>query len=454
MDQRTRSLDRGLNSRTSFYKSKKHSVMPLLHDHYKNTEIIYGDPNILHYGAMIKKTPFSSKHPIQKAKSYHELKEAAREPPSESRNSQDEQMLLKHQCHEYPTNCLNSQRNSVAFDKFPDNVKNQCYRELPVAEDLRESPRSARYATLTTIQRMDDIIISQDVETPTTARDDGAGLNKEARNRTNNGPCVLQSSPEWEMLDIALERGTQGLGFSIAGGTDNPHIGSDTSIYITKLIAGGAAAADGRLRVNDIIVAVNDVGVENVPHASAVDALKMAGNNVRLSVKRRKRPPNVTMLEVTLQKGDRGLGFSIAGGIGNQHIPGDNGIYITKIMEGGAAHLDGRINVGDKLVAVRDTPTGDVNLESVTHEDAVACLKSTSDTVTLVIGKVTPATNTTAATTANVTNNVHGELCGALYQKLVLLRRVLTSPPPLEMYNNNVVDGPRQQLDNAHTQPE
>lgn len=73
-------------------------------------------------------------------------------------------------------------------------------------------------------------------------------------------------------------------------------------------------------------------------------------------VKRRKRPPNVQLTEVTLVKGTKGLGFSIAGGIGNQHIPGDNGIYITKIMEGGAAHLDGRVTVGDKLVAVRNTP--------------------------------------------------------------------------------------------------
>jgi len=47
------------------------------------------------------------------------------------------------------------------------------------------------------------------------------------------------------------------------------------------------------------------------------------------------------------------LGFSIAGGIGNQHIPGDNGIYVTKIMDGGAASVDGRLNIGDKLVAVR-----------------------------------------------------------------------------------------------------
>jgi hypothetical protein len=48
-----------------------------------------------------------------------------------------------------------------------------------------------------------------------------------------------------------------------------------------------------------------------------------------------------------------GLGFSIAGGIGNQHIPGDNSIYITKIIEGGAAQKDGRLQTGDRLLAVR-----------------------------------------------------------------------------------------------------
>lgn len=48
-----------------------------------------------------------------------------------------------------------------------------------------------------------------------------------------------------------------------------------------------------------------------------------------------------------------GLGFSIAGGVGNQHIPGDNSIYVTKIIEGGAAHKDGRLQIGDKILAVR-----------------------------------------------------------------------------------------------------
>ncbi|XP_043272342.1 disks large homolog 4 isoform X7 [Venturia canescens] len=188
---------------------------------------------------------------------------------------------------------------------------------------------------------------------------------------------------DWEYEEIVLERGGAGLGFSIAGGTDNPHFGNDTAIYITKLIPGGAASADGRLRVNDTILQVNDVTVVDVPHASAVDALKRAGNTVKLYVRRRR---HTQLIEIELIKGNKGLGFSIAGGIGNQHIPGDNGIYVTKIMDGGAAQVDGRLVVGDKLVAVRNA-LGDKNLENVTHEEAVATLKATQDRVVLLVAK-------------------------------------------------------------------
>lgn len=92
----------------------------------------------------------------------------------------------------------------------------------------------------------------------------------------------VNGDDEWEYEEIVLERGGAGLGFSIAGGTDNPHIGDDTAIYITKLIAGGAASTDGRLQVNDSILQVNEVSVIDVPHAIAVDALKKAGNTVKL----------------------------------------------------------------------------------------------------------------------------------------------------------------------------
>uniref|UniRef100_A0A672M2H8 Disks large homolog 1 n=1 Tax=Sinocyclocheilus grahami TaxID=75366 RepID=A0A672M2H8_SINGR len=225
--------------------------------------------------------------------------------------------------------------------------------------------------------------------------------------------------------------GNSGLGFSIAGGTDNPHIGEDPSIFITKIIPGGAAAQDGRLRVNDCILRVNDVDVRDITHSNAVEALKEAGCIVRLYVRRRKAVTEKIM-DVKLVKGPKGLGFSIAGGVGNQHIPGDNSIYITKIIEGGAAHKDGRLQTGDKLMAVSKTLTfllpiyllnnirtysqhmdnhistqsylsqpltpatppryspiskgmlGDDEITSATHEQAAAALKNAGQTVTIV----------------------------------------------------------------------
>ncbi|XP_015493101.1 disks large homolog 1 isoform X5 [Parus major] len=194
---------------------------------------------------------------------------------------------------------------------------------------------------------------------------------------------VNGTDADYEYEEITLERGNSGLGFSIAGGTDNPHIGDDASIFITKIIAGGAAAQDGRLRVNDCILRVNEVDVRDVTHSKAVEALKEAGSIVRLYVKRRK-PVTEKIVEIKLVKGPKGLGFSIAGGVGNQHIPGDNSIYVTKIIEGGAAHKDGKLQIGDKLLAVNS-----VCLEEVTHEEAVTALKNTSDFVYLKVAKPT-----------------------------------------------------------------
>ncbi|XP_038617554.1 disks large homolog 2 isoform X2 [Tachyglossus aculeatus] len=196
-------------------------------------------------------------------------------------------------------------------------------------------------------------------------------------------PYVNGTEIEYEFEEITLERGNSGLGFSIAGGTDNPHIGDDPGIFITKIIPGGAAAEDGRLRVNDCILRVNEADVSEVSHSKAVEALKEAGSIVRLYVRRR-RPILETVVEIKLFKGPKGLGFSIAGGVGNQHIPGDNSIYVTKIIDGGAAQKDTRLQVGDRLLMVNN-----YSLEEVTHEEAVAILKNTSDVVYLKVGKPT-----------------------------------------------------------------
>ncbi|XP_035458926.1 disks large 1 tumor suppressor protein isoform X2 [Spodoptera frugiperda] len=232
------------------------------------------------------------------------------------------------------------------------------------------------------------------------------------------GTDRTQGDDGYLYMTVVLSRaGGAGLGFSIAGGSDNPHVADDPHIYVTKLIPGGAAAAS-QLQINDAILQVNDTNVDNVTHAEAVDALKKAGNTVRLKIRRRATEDTSNVLQVTkpeesveieLVKGGSGLGFSIAGGLGNQHIPGDNGIYVTKIMAGGAAHRDGRLRVGDKLLMVKNTSHGDVNLDNVTHEDAVAALKATGERVLLVLvpgprhGQPSPRTSraNTPSSTAN-----------------------------------------------------
>uniref|UniRef100_H2ZDM4 Uncharacterized protein n=1 Tax=Ciona savignyi TaxID=51511 RepID=H2ZDM4_CIOSA len=173
--------------------------------------------------------------------------------------------------------------------------------------------------------------------------------------------------------------GTAGLGFSIAGGRDNPLEPQDGSIYITKIIPGGAAAYDGRLKADDAIMAVNNIDTSNVCHADAVNALKLAGSTVVLRI-RRIADESLEEIDVQLVKGTKGLGFSIAGGVGNQHLPGDDGIFVTKIIEGGAAEADGLLQVGDKILSVDA-----VRVLNMSHETAVSILKSTANVVNLRI---------------------------------------------------------------------
>jgi len=58
----------------------------------------------------------------------------------------------------------------------------------------------------------------------------------------------MQQSKELHNTVGWCVQGNTGLGFSIAGGTDNPHVEGDLSIFITKIINNRAAAIDGRLR--------------------------------------------------------------------------------------------------------------------------------------------------------------------------------------------------------------
>ncbi|XP_073942884.1 discs large homolog 1-like protein isoform X2 [Choristoneura fumiferana] len=197
-------------------------------------------------------------------------------------------------------------------------------------------------------------------------------------------PSDSDNESVWETSDVTLERGAGGLGLSIAGG----ETGGDVSI--TRLAENGAAKKDGRLQIGDILIQVNEVTVENAPHAVAVDALQKAGNIVRLRVRRARRPR-----VVTLWRGARGLGLGIAGGADD--AAGGGGVFVSHIAVGGAAHHDGRLRLGDKILAVRDEDGIETSLIGATHAQAVTALRSTGEHVTLVVlpaGSVPPVART------------------------------------------------------------
>ena len=76
------------------------------------------------------------------------------------------------------------------------------------------------------------------------------------------------------------------FGLAIAGGADDPISHDDRAVYITTIKAGGAAAADGRLRIGDRIVVCNGVLFANINHADAVKTIKSNPTGVKFIVSR------------------------------------------------------------------------------------------------------------------------------------------------------------------------
>ncbi|XP_034935994.1 protein lap4 isoform X2 [Chelonus insularis] len=84
--------------------------------------------------------------------------------------------------------------------------------------------------------------------------------------------------------------------------------------------------------------------------------------------------------EIHIERTTGGLGLSIAGGIGSTPFKGDDeGIFISRVTEGGPADLAG-LKVGDKVVSVNG-----VSVVNVDHYDAVEVLKACGRVLVLVI---------------------------------------------------------------------
>ncbi|KAG7266662.1 hypothetical protein CRUP_028379, partial [Coryphaenoides rupestris] len=96
------------------------------------------------------------------------------------------------------------------------------------------------------------------------------------------------------------------------------------------------------------------------------------------------------LFDVELSKLDSGLGISVTGGVNTTVRHG--GVYIKAIIPNGAAELDGRIQKGDRVVAVNGK-----SLEGATHAQAVEALRDTKQSVHLRLEKGQPPTDSVHA---------------------------------------------------------
>ncbi|XP_026833847.1 uncharacterized protein LOC6554202 isoform X14 [Drosophila erecta] len=116
--------------------------------------------------------------------------------------------------------------------------------------------------------------------------------------------------------------------------------------------------------------------------AQSVQAAASAAPN-GLLLNGREAPLSYIQLHTTLIRDQigQGLGFSIAGGKGSPPFKDDcDGIFISRITEGGLAHRDGKIMVGDRVMAINGN-----DMTEAHHDAAVACLTEPQRFVRLVL---------------------------------------------------------------------
>uniref|UniRef100_A0A803XUL9 Multiple PDZ domain protein n=1 Tax=Meleagris gallopavo TaxID=9103 RepID=A0A803XUL9_MELGA len=164
---------------------------------------------------------------------------------------------------------------------------------------------------------------------------------------------------------IDISKGQTGLGLSIVGGADTL-LGA---IIIHEVYEEGAASKDGRLWAGDQILEVNGIDLRSATHDEAINVLRQTPQKVRLTVYRDeaqyKEEDMYDVLIIELQKKPgKGLGLSIVG------KRNDTGVFVSDIVKGGIADIDGRLMQGDQILTVNGE-----DVRNATQEAVAALLK-------------------------------------------------------------------------------
>ncbi|XP_061895143.1 inaD-like protein isoform X2 [Entelurus aequoreus] len=290
------------------------------------------------------------------------------------------------------TNHANDHTSSTAADVTQDDTSRRAHE--PHAADprgLREDDASAetwthgQAARAPTEQQLIKVC-GQSVRRSGGGEDGGAWRDtiKAAGSSASSEPqrCVVLPGQE---TTLEICKGGSGLGLSVVGGRDTQL----QAIVIHEVYDEGAAARDARLWAGDQILEVNGVDLRGASHQEAISALRQTPSKVLLTVLRDEaRYPHHQNLDIFLvdlhRKSGRGLGVSIVG------KRSGSGVFISEVVRGGAAELDGRLMQGDLILSVNGHDTKHASQEAV-----AAMLKCARGPVLLEVGRLKAASWTT-----------------------------------------------------------
>ncbi|KAK9679192.1 PDZ domain [Popillia japonica] len=159
------------------------------------------------------------------------------------------------------------------------------------------------------------------------------------------------------------------LGLFFVGGKDTS---TPEGIVVVEVFSGGTADKDGRLQPGDQILEVNGTALKDVTYTTASQALRQTLPKMKLTVYRPERIDFVVIETEIIKKPGKGLGLSVIA------RKDGKGVYISEILSGGSADVDGKITKGDLLISVNG-----VSVESASGEEAGIVLKTAMGRVAL-----------------------------------------------------------------------
>uniref|UniRef100_A0A8C3CML9 Multiple PDZ domain protein n=1 Tax=Cairina moschata TaxID=8855 RepID=A0A8C3CML9_CAIMO len=224
-----------------------------------------------------------------------------------------------------------------------------------------------------------------------------------------------------ELHMIELEKGRTGLGLSLAGNKDR----SRMSVFIVGIDPNGAAGKDGRLQIADELLEINGQMLYGRTHQNASSIIKCAPSKVKIIFIRNKDAVNQMAVcptksieactsgtlqnqEIDPSAGNSSVSsdFSSYKNIQYVELPKDqgglgiaiseedtiNGVVIKSLTDHGAAAKDGRIKVGDQILAVDDEIVVGYPVEKF-----ISLLKMSKTMVRLTINSAEAGSLTTAS---------------------------------------------------------